>query len=155
MQTEREFAKSFAKLPNMRGERGFLPSYHILPNHLPNCWRDVLHIFVKNQECQLYFPNFWRCSYRILFVCSACASACRLCPARGCLHVPAQIRICLCTSASLLACSKCDFRPWDLHEPKFPKGRVDQNFCLRYALFPRHFEQIFPFQFHPQSSSLS
>ena len=62
MQAERGFVKPFAKLPNMRSEREFLPSCHILPSHLPNCWRGVLSVFAKNQGCQLYLPNFWRCS---------------------------------------------------------------------------------------------
>ena len=50
------------KLPNMCGEGGFLPSCHILPSRLPNCWRSVLSVFAKNQGCQLHLPNFWRCS---------------------------------------------------------------------------------------------
>ena len=49
------------KLPNMCGEGGFLPSCHILPSRLPNCWRSVLSVFAKNQGCQLHLPNFWRC----------------------------------------------------------------------------------------------
>jgi len=48
MQAGRGFAKPFAKLLNMRGEGGFLPSCHILPSRLPNCWRGVLSVFAKN-----------------------------------------------------------------------------------------------------------
>jgi len=61
MQAGRGFAKTFAKLPNMRREGGFLPSCHILPSRLPNCWRGVLSVFAKNQGCQLHLPNCWRC----------------------------------------------------------------------------------------------
>ena len=59
MQAWRGFAKPFAKLPNMCGEGGFLPSCHILPSRLSNCLRGVLSVFAKNQGCQLYLPNFW------------------------------------------------------------------------------------------------
>ena len=48
MQVGRGFAKLFSKLPYMRGERGFLPSCHILPSHLSNCWRGILSVFSKN-----------------------------------------------------------------------------------------------------------
>jgi hypothetical protein len=57
MQAGRGFAKPFPKLPYMRGEGGLLPSCHILPSRLPNCWRGVLSIFVKNQGCQLHLPD--------------------------------------------------------------------------------------------------
>ena len=62
MQAGRGFAKPFSKLPYMRGEGGFLPSCHILPSCLPNCWRGVLSVLAKNQGCQLHSPNCWRCS---------------------------------------------------------------------------------------------
>ena len=48
MQAGRGFAKPFPKLPYMHGEGEFLPSCHILPSRLPNCWMSVLSISVKN-----------------------------------------------------------------------------------------------------------
>jgi len=48
----------------MRGEGGFLPSCHIFPSRLPNCWSGVLSVFAKNQGCQFHLPNYWRCSKR-------------------------------------------------------------------------------------------
>jgi len=48
MQAGRRFTKLFAKLPNIRGEGGFLPSCYILLSRLPNCWRSILSVFSKN-----------------------------------------------------------------------------------------------------------
>ena len=57
MQAGRGFAKPFAKLLNMRGEGGFLPSCHILPNCLLNCWMVVLSVFAKKSKMPTPFAK--------------------------------------------------------------------------------------------------
>ena len=40
----------------------FFPSCQKLPSLLPNCWRSIFNVFVKNQRWQLDLLNCWRCS---------------------------------------------------------------------------------------------
>ena len=46
----------------LRAGGWFFPSCQKLLSLLPNCWRSIFNVFVKNQRWQIDLPNSWRCS---------------------------------------------------------------------------------------------